>query len=95
MRTRRKKLSEKQIDQIVILQADHDDGWEDAVKVTRQKATALSLPAILASRAAFFARLHREASLEDWVKRIIRERLEIEEAAFAGCKKELITKNNR
>jgi hypothetical protein len=39
--------------------------------------------------------LHREASLEDWIKRIIRERLEIEEAAFAGCKKELITKNNR
>lgn len=95
MRTRRKKLSKKEIDQIVILQADHDDGWEDAVKVTRQKATAVSLPAIIASRAAFFARLHREASLEDWVKRIIRERLEIEEAAFAGCKKELITKNNR
>lgn len=95
MRIRRKKLSEKEIDQIVILQADNDDAWEDAVKVTKQKATALSLPAILASRAAFFARLHREASLEDWIKRIIRERLEIEEAAFAGCKKELITKNNR
>jgi len=95
MRTRRKKLSEKEIDQIVILQADNDDAWEDAVKVTKQKATAVSLPAILSSRAAFFARLHREASLEDWIKRIIRERLEIEEAAFAGCKKELITKNNR
>ncbi len=95
MRIRRKKLSEKEIDQIVILQADNDDAWEDAVKVTKQKETALSLPSILASRAAFFARLHREASLEDWIKRIIRERLEIEEAAFAGCKKELITKNNR
>lgn len=95
MRIRRKKLSEKEIDQIVILQADNDDAWEDAVKVTKQKETALSLPAILASRAAFFAHLHREASLEDWIKRIIRERLEIEEAAFAGCKKELITKNNR
>jgi hypothetical protein len=95
MRTRGKKLSEKEIDQIVILQANHDDAWEDAVKVTKQKAAALSLPAILASRAAFFARLHREASLEDWIKRIIRERLDIEEAAFAGCKKELITKNNR
>jgi hypothetical protein len=95
MRTRRKKFSEKEIDQIVILQADNDDAWEYAVKVTKQKAAALSLPAILASRAAFFARLHREASLEDWIKRIIRERLEIEEAAFAGCKKELITKNNR
>jgi hypothetical protein len=33
--------------------------------------------------------------LEDWIKRIIGERLDIEEAAFAGCKKELITKNSR
>jgi hypothetical protein len=95
MRTKRKKLSEKEIDQIVILQADSDDAWEDAVKATKQKATPLSLPAVLASRAVFFARLYRAASLEDWIKRIIVERLDIEEAAFTGCKKELITKNNR
>jgi hypothetical protein len=95
MRTRRKTLSEEQIDQFVISQANNDSAWEDAVKVTKQRSTSLSLPAVLASRAAFFARLHREASLEDWIKRIIRERLDIEEAAFAGCKRELIGKNSR
>lgn len=95
MRTRRKTLSEEQIDQFVISQANNDSAWEDAVKVTKQRLTSLSLPAVLASRAAFFARLHREASLEDWIKRIIRERLDIEEAAFAGCKRELIGKNSR
>ncbi|MBS3920637.1 MAG: hypothetical protein KG012_17320 [Deltaproteobacteria bacterium] len=95
MRTRRKTLSEEQIDQFVISQANNDSAWEDAMKVTRQRSTSLSLPAVLASRAAFFARLHREASLEDWIKRIIRERLDIEEAAFAGCKRELIGKNSR
>ncbi|MCJ7546069.1 MAG: hypothetical protein MUP30_04505 [Deltaproteobacteria bacterium] len=95
MRTKRKKFSEEEIDQIVISQVDNNDAWEDPVKVMKQKATSLSLPAILASRAAFFARLHREASLEEWIKRIIRERLDIEEAAFAGCKKELSVKNNR
>jgi hypothetical protein len=95
MRTRRKTLSEEQIDQFVIAQANNDSAWEDAVKVTKQRSTSLSLPAVLASRAAFFARLHREASLEDWIKRIIRERLDIEEAAFAGCKRELIGKNSR
>jgi hypothetical protein len=94
MKTRRKKLSEEEIDQIVISQADKDSAWEDPVKVARQRATSLSLPGVLASRAAFFARLHREASLEDWIKRVIRERLDIEEAAFAGCKKELIAKNS-
>jgi len=95
MRTRRKTLSEEQIDQFVISQANNDSAWEDAAKVTKQRSTSLSLPAVLASRAAFFARLHREASLEDWIKRIIRERLDIEEAAFAGCKRELIGKNSR
>ena len=95
MRTRRKTLSQEQIDQFVISQANNDSAWEDAVKVTKQRSTSLSLPAVLASRAAFFARLHREASLEDWIKRIIRERLDIEEAAFAGCKRELIGKNSR
>ncbi len=95
MRTRRKTLSKEQIDQFVISQANNDSAWEDAVKVTKQRSTSLSLPAVLASRAAFFARLHREASLEDWIKRIIRERLDIEEAAFAGCKRELIVKNSR
>ncbi len=93
MRTKRKILSEEQIDQLVISQADNDSAWESPVKGAKQKS--LSVPAVLASRAAFFARLHRETNMEDWIKRIIRERLDIEEAAFAGCKKELIRKTSR
>jgi hypothetical protein len=95
MKTRRKTLAEEQIDQLIISQANNDSAWEDPVKVTKRRSTSLSLPAVLAARAAFFARLHHEASLEDWIKRIIGERLDIEEAAFAGCKRELITKNSR
>jgi len=95
MRTRRKTLSEEQIDQVIISQANNESAWEDPVKVTKRRSRSLSLPAVLAARAAFFARLHHEASLEDWIKRIIRERLDIEEAAFAGCKRELISKNSR
>jgi len=95
MRTKRKTLSEEQIDQVIISQANNESAWEDPVKVTKRRSRSLSLPAVLAARAAFFARLHHEASLEDWIKRIIRERLDIEEAAFAGCKRELISKNSR
>jgi len=47
----------------------------------------------LASRAAFFARLHRGLSLEEWLNRVIQERLDIEEAAFSGFKLELAAKN--
>jgi hypothetical protein len=63
--------------------------------VRKSKQTSLSLPTVLATSAAFFARLHREANLEDWLNRIIWERLDIEEAAFAGFKRELVLKSTR
>ena len=36
----------------------------------------LSIPGELAARAAFLAKLHREAGLGKWVERIVRERVE-------------------
>jgi hypothetical protein len=95
MRSKRKIFSEEEIDQIVIAQADNDSAWEKPVRVRKPKSTSLLLPHTLASRAAFFARLHREASLEDWLKRVIQERLDIEEAAFTGFKRDLLAKNGR
>ncbi|HYE66050.1 MAG TPA: hypothetical protein VD966_10730 [Pyrinomonadaceae bacterium] len=85
------KLTEEEIDEIVMAQADDDDAWEESVHVRRPQA-AISLPSELASRAAFFARLHREAGLEDWVKRVIQERIDMEEAAFAELKRDLAKK---
>jgi hypothetical protein len=47
------------------------------------------MPEPLAARAAFLARLHREKNVEDWLSRIIRERVELEESAFSRAKREL------
>ena len=47
------------------------------------------LPADLAARAAFLAQLHRTPSVEDWLRRVIQERVELEEAAFVGIKRSL------
>lgn len=52
------------------------------------------MPTELATRAAFFARLHRESSVDDWLKRIIQERIAFEEAAFAELKREPAARNN-
>jgi hypothetical protein len=95
MKSKPKIMTEEEIDCIVIAQADDESAWGEPVKAHRSKSTSLSLPSELARRAAFFARLHREASLEKWLKRVIHERLDIEEAAFAGFKKELGEKNIR
>ncbi len=95
MKTKRKVMTKEEIDSIVVAQADDETVWERPVRVRKPKLTSVSLPATLAARAAFFARLHREASLEKWLKHIIQERLDTEEAAFAGFKKDLLAKNSR
>ncbi len=91
MRTKTKK-SEREIDEAVIKEADNEGAWGKPIRVRRSKNAALSLPAEVASRAAFFARLHRER-VEDWIKRIVVERIDTEEAAFAELKRKLGSSN--
>ena len=83
------RLAQDQIDRIVTARADQDSAWEKAVVVRRTKSASLSIPADLAARAAFLAKLHRESRLDKWVERIVRERVEIEESAFTAAKKTL------
>ena len=83
------RKSDEKIDELVIAQADDDSAWEKPIQARRSKSEAVSIPAEVASRAAFFARLHREASVQDWIKRIVTERVDIEEAAFAEAKRDL------
>jgi len=89
----KRELSQEEIDKIVVAQADDDLAWEKPIYVRRKKSSAFSIPAELAARVAFLARLHRQASTEEWLTRIIQERVELEEAAFARVKRDLATKN--
>ena len=83
------KLTPDQIDQFVSAQADQDSAWGKVVSVRRSKSTSLSIPADLAARADFLAKLHHESRVDKWVERIVRERVEIEESAFTAAKKTL------
>lgn len=85
-------LSEEEIDKMVVAQANNNSAWEKPIRVRRTKSASLSIPAKLAARAAFLARLHRKASVEEWLTHIIQERIELEEAAFVGVKHDLAAK---
>lgn len=91
-RDKSKKPSEQEIDQLVVAQANDDSAWEDPILVRRDKLAVLSIPADLAARAMFLSRLHRMSSVEEWLTRIIQERVEFEESAFIGVKRDLAIK---
>lgn len=90
--TRRIKPTDKEIDRIVISQADDDKAWGKPVRARRNKSASVSIPPKLAARAAFLAQIHRKRSVEEWLTRVIEERIELEEAAFIGAKQDLSTK---
>ena len=92
MKTFGKKASasrQEAIDRRVVAQSENDSVWEAPIRVKRSKPASLSIPGDLAARAAFLARLHREADLKSWVERVLRERVELEELAFTEAKKNL------
>lgn len=93
-RPARKQLSEDEIDKIVVSQADNDSAWEKPIQGRRGNPASLSIPAELAARAAFLAKLHREKNLEDWLTKVIRERVELEEVAFNEAKREISLRNH-
>ena len=82
-------FSEREKDRIVVAQAEDGSAWGKPVRVRPREPTSISIPADLAARAAFLARLHRSASVAAWLRHVIKERVEVEEAAFAGAKHEL------
>jgi hypothetical protein len=90
--TTQRKITELEIDEIVEQQAGDDSAWGKPVRVRKPKGSSISIPPELAARAAFLAKLHRKSNLEEWLTRVIQERIELEEAAFVGAKQEMTTR---
>ncbi len=82
------KISEQEIDNIVEQQVNDDNAWEEPILVT-PKLTSISIPQELAAKVAFFASLHQEKNLENWLIRIVKERIQLEEVALNNIKQEL------
>jgi len=84
-----RKMTEEEMDNLVVAQAGNDSAWEAPVQVRRGEPGTISIPADLAARAAFLAQVHRASGVEEWLTRVIRERIELEEGAFAKAKRDL------
>lgn len=85
----KKQLSEEEVDSIVESQADDKSAWGKPIRIRRSRAASVSIPAELAARVAFLAKVHREKNVQDWLAKVIKERVELEEVAFNEAKREL------
>lgn len=81
-------ISEQEIDDLVINEADEESAWEEPIAVKKGNTT-LQMPAELAKRAKFLAQLHHKQDVESWITQIVRERIELEEGAFLIAKREM------
>ena len=90
--TVKRKLTDREIEEVIEKQANDDSVWVKPVHVRKTKGASLLIPPELAARAAFLAKLHRKPNVEAWLTRVIQERIELEEAAFVGAKRELATR---
>jgi len=87
--SRRGVHDESAIDELVTAQADDEQAWTAPVFVRRAKPAAISLSPAQAAQAAYFARLHHARDLDSWVRRVVQERLDWEQAALAVVKRRL------
>ncbi|OGV80338.1 MAG: hypothetical protein A3K19_04235 [Lentisphaerae bacterium RIFOXYB12_FULL_65_16] len=86
-----RRLTENQIDTMVVAEADAESAWTPPVTVKQRRPATIRLPAELAGRAAFLARIHHRRSAAEWVESIIRERVDFEESALSGLKQAVAT----
>lgn len=85
----KKRINENEIDERVAAQATNDSAWTKPIAVKRNVLARINLPADLAAKAAFLARLHHKANTQEWLQSVIEERVDFEESAFAGLKESL------
>ncbi len=92
MSEREEALTDEEIDEIVTAEAGDNSAWAEPISVHPQEPASIALSGDLVARAAFLARMHREESLKNWLLRVIRERIELEEGAFVAAKREFAVK---
>lgn len=81
----KKGLTEKEIDSIVIVEADDMTKWEKPIMV---KPAFIRLSPSTIARAEHLAKLHRARSYQTWITQIVEERIKMEEELLSDFEQE-------
>ena len=86
---KKRKISEEKIDEIVMKEADDLTKWEEPTLVNPSGVTSIRLSPETIRKAKYFAKLHKFRGYQTWLKRIIEERIRVEEEILTELKQEL------
>ncbi len=78
MKKNSKKLTDEQIDEMVIKEADDLSKWVTPIKVRAPQAISLRLSPELIQKIKFLATLHKTDNYQNWLEKIIKERIQLE-----------------
>ena len=90
---RRQKLSKEEIDRILEQEAEALSRIGEP-KQFKKQATILQLSPKWLEKAKFVAALHNFSDYRDWIRQVVKERLQLEESLIRGLKKNATNGNN-
>jgi predicted DNA-binding protein len=82
----KRKLTEEEIDRLVIAEADDASRWGKPITV---KPTSIRFSPAIIEKAKYFAKLHKTRGYQTWLKQIVEERIKLEEKFLSDFKQEL------
>ena len=85
MKYKKRKLTEGEIDRLVVAEANDMTKWGETVSV---KPTSIRLSPSIIQKAKYLARLHKTRGYQTWIKQVLQERIRLEEEILSGFKKE-------
>jgi predicted transcriptional regulator len=86
---RKRKVSERQIDEIVTTEAEDLSKWEEPVLVKQSGVTSIRLSSETISKARRLAKIHKSRGYQTWLKQVIEERIRLEEDILSELKEGL------
>ena len=79
----KKRLTEEEIDRIIINEADDKTKWGKPITV---KPVLIRFSPSIIEKAKHLAKLHRASDYQVWLKRIVEERIRLEEEILSDFK---------
>jgi len=79
----KKRLTEEEIDRIIINEADDKTKWRKPITV---KPVLIRFSPSIIEKAKHLAKLHRASDYQVWLKRIVEERIRLEEELLSDFK---------